>query len=495
MNVQRLFAIRDQQPLVGHIIALLSGAMLPLALAPFDAWPVAIISLAALLFTLDLKHTRTIFLRYYLFSVGMYGVGASWIFVSINVYGGASYLLAGFLVLFFVLSYSLTSLIAALVHVNVSNRLIAFPAIWVFLEWFRSWFLTGFPWLYVGYSHLDSPLAGYAPIWGVFGLSFFTALSAVLLYGLRRNWPINLIILGGIWGGGSFIASQLEWVEPTGQIASVAAVQGNIEQQSKWRRESVGPILKTYVDLTEDAWGADIIVWPEAAITIFRENATLVLQELSNRGKKSGSTLILGIPARDSEGYFQNAAVAVGAGSGAYEKRQLVPFGEYVPLENLLRGLITFFDLPMSHNRAGPDDQEPLIAGDWRLSLSICYEVVYPELVRLTVDSPDLLVTISNDTWFGESIGPKQHLQMARMRAAENGRDMIRVTNNGVTALIDHRGRVQSELALNVPGVLKGEVSIMKGQTPYHQFGQWPVVVLCLIVLVILVGKRYFVRD
>ena len=494
--MQRLFEIRHQQPLVGHIIALLSGAILPLALAPLGIWPVAIVSLTAFLFTLDVKSSRAIVLRYYLFSVGMYGVGVSWIFVSINVYGGASYLLAAFLVLFFVLSYSLTSLVAAFIHVNVSNRLIAFPAIWVFLEWFRSWFLTGFPWLYVGYSHLDSPLAGYAPIWGVFGLSFLTALSAALLVGLRRhNWPIHLIVFGAIWGAGSFVAAKLNWVESTGQVASVAAVQGNIEQHTKWRRESVGPILTTYVDLTEDVWGRDIIVWPEAAITLFRENAAMVLDDLSHRGKETGSTLVLGIPDRDSEGHFLNAAIAVGDGSGAYQKRQLVPFGEYVPFENLLRGLITFFDLPMSHNRAGPDDQEPLLAGDWRLSLSICYEVVYPELVRQTVDLPDLLVTISNDTWFGESIGPKQHLQMARMRAAENGRDMIRATNNGVTALIDYRGRVQSELVPNAPGVLTGELSIMKGETPYHRFGQWPVLAFSLLILATLAGKRYFVRD
>ena len=339
-------------------------------------------------------------------------------------------------------------------------------------------------------------MAGYAPIWGVFGLSFLTALSAALLVGLRRNnWPIHLIVLGAIWGGGSFIAAKLNWVESTGQVASVAAVQGNIAQHTKWRRESVGPILKTYIDLTEDVWGRDIIVWPEAAITIFRENAAMVLQELSKRGKETGSTLLLGIPDRDSEGHFLNAAIAVGAGTGTYQKRQLVPFGEYVPLEDLLRGLITFFDLPMSHNRAGPDNQEPILVGDWRLSLSICYEVVYPELVRQTVELPDLLVTISNDTWFGESIGPKQHLQMARMRAAENGRDMIRATNNGVTALIDHSGRVRSELAPNAPGVLKGEVTIMKGETPYHRFGQWPVVALGLLILVTLAGKRYFARD
>jgi len=175
--------------------------------------------------------------------------------------------------------------------------------------------------------------------------------------------------------------------------------------------------------------------------------------------------------------------VALGKGEGQYIKRRLVPFGEYVPLEGLIRGVIQFFDLPMSRNRPGPWSQPALTAGGLRLSTSICYEVVYPDLVRDTVAEPDLLITVSNDTWFGESIGPWQHLQMARMRALENGRAMARATNNGITALIDHRGRIVSTLPRFEQGILRGELEVRSGRTLFHRFGSYPVLGLSLILV------------
>ncbi|HAK50528.1 MAG TPA: apolipoprotein N-acyltransferase [Gammaproteobacteria bacterium] len=489
--------IRDSRPIVGHSLALLSGALFPLAFSPFDIWWMGIASLVIFLFSLDVDSKRAVAIRYYLFSVGMYGIGVSWIFVSINVYGGASYFLAGILITFFVLSYSLTSLVAVAMHINVSNWLIAFPAIWVMLEWFRSWFLTGFPWLFAGYIHLDSPLSGFIAMLGVLGLGLLTALTAVLLYSLRpERWVVSFLALGVLWGGGAFLAAKVSWVQPTDQTVSVSAVQGNIDQHTKWLRKSVGTILNTYLGLTESEWGRDIIVWPEAAITVTKPDAGPILDELARQGHQTGTTLILGIPDRKEEGGYLNSALAVGNGAGDYQKRRLVPFGEYVPLEEYLRGLITFFDLPMSRNHSGPMSQDPLLAGLLSLSLSICYEVVYPELVRETVEEPDLFVTISNDTWFGNSLGPKQHLQMARMRAAENGRWMIRSTNNGITALIDHQGTVQAQLPSFKAGVLRGEVRVMQGATPYHRFGHWPVVIPCLFfVLVLLVKRRILQRP
>jgi len=477
---------------VGHSLALLSGALFPLAFAPFEIWWVGIASIVVLLFSLDVVSKRAIAIRYYLFAVGMYGVGVSWIFVSINVYGGASYFLAGILITFFVLSYSLTSLVAAAIHIKLPHWLMAFPAIWVLLEWFRSWFLTGFPWLFAGYSHLDSPLYGFIPIFGVFGLSLFTSLTAVLVYSLAsRRWVISSLAIGVLWGGGAFLVTKVSWVWPTDQTVSVSAVQGNIDQHTKWLRQSVGTILNTYLGLTESEWGRDIVVWPEAAITVMRPEAGPILDELARQGRQAGTVLVLGIPDRSEEGSYLNSAIALGNGVGDYQKRRLVPFGEYVPLEEYIRGLISFFDLPMARNQPGPWYQDPLLAGSLSLSLSICYEVVYPELVRETVEMPDLFVTISNDTWFGDSIGPKQHLQMARMRAAENGRWMIRSTNNGITALIDHQGNVRAQLPSFKAGVLRGQALIMQGATPYHQFGHWPVVIPCFVFVLALfvVGK------
>jgi len=417
----------------------------------------------------------------------MFSLGVSWIYVSINVYGGAPVILAGFLVILFVLAWSLNGLLFGFFYTRwikyfPKGQLLVFPALWVFMEWFRGWFLTGFPWLYIGYGHLSSPLAGYAPVVGVLGVSFCVVLSAALIFQFFERRKIGPVIgLLIIWMSG-FALSSVNFVTEQKQI-SVAAVQGNIDQHTKWQRKMVGPILDQYLGLTNDQWGADIIIWPEAAITLFRENALGFLKELDHRGKQSGSTLVLGVPDRDADGSFLNTAVVVGNGQGSYIKRHLVPFGEFVPFENLLRGLISFFDLPMSHNKSGPEDQPTLLADTLKLSLSICYEVAYSELVRSTAELPDLFITISNDTWFGSSIGPSQHLQIAQMRALENGRYMLRATNSGITAVINHRGQITASLPQFEPGVLRSSAGIMTGTTPFHRFGSLPILLLCFVWL------------
>lgn len=491
----RAGVLLDKRPLVGHLIVMIAGALLPLSFAPFNWWPLGIVSLLLLFVCIDRQSLGTTTLRFYLFYTAMYGVGASWIFVSLNVYGGSSTILAGFLVMLLVMSWSLTGLAHGYVYGRFiaevpSGLLLGFPAIWVLSEWVRSWLLTGFPWLFIGYGHLSTPLVGYAPIMGILGVGFTVVLTATLLYQfvLSRKFR-HLALIMAVWLLGFFLY-QYDFVVEQKQI-TVVAVQGNIDQHTKWQRNMVMPILNQYISLTEPEWGADLIVWPEAAITVFRENAGLILEDLDRNGKQSGSTLLLGIPDRDAEGYFLNSAISIGQGTGTYIKRQLVPFGEYVPLENWLRGVINAFDLPMSHNRAGGADQVALTAGGLKLSVSICYEVIYPELVRSTTHLPDLLVTISNDTWFGASIGPAQHLQMAQMRAIENGRYLLRGTNNGITALVNHRGEITDSLPQFEPGVLKAKAGIMKGITPFHQFGQTPIIILCTMLLFAMVLVRF----
>tara|TARA_B100001964_G_scaffold245289_1_gene331284 strand:+ start:2697 stop:4217 length:1521 start_codon:yes stop_codon:yes gene_type:complete len=491
-NLLPVDSLLRKYPLAGHVLAIVGGALVPFSLAPFDWWPLGILSVLLLLASIDGEKTKRIMLRLYLYNLGMFGVGTSWIYVSINVYGGASPALAVSLVALFVLWWSLIGLLHGYVYGKFISHLplglvLGFPALRVLDEWFRSWFLTGFPWLFLGYGHLSSPLLGFAPVAGVFAVSFFVVLTASLLYcSLRHGRPHYLIAVAVIWLSG-YGLSQVDYVSPGDEI-SVVAVQGNIDQHTKWRREKVMPILKAYTDLTEAEWGANLIVWPEAAITLFREDASWFLQQLDKKGKELGTTLVLGIPDRDDEGKFLNTAIAVGDGAGVYHKRRLVPFGEYVPLENWLRGIITFFDLPMSHNSSGELDQPALRAGKLALSLSICYEVVYAELVRSTTASPDLFVTISNDTWFGTSIGPSQHLQMAQMRAVENARYLVRATNNGITALIDHRGVIVKSLPQSEPGVLRGEAAVMVGTTPFHRYGHSPLLIFCLLLLLFLAG-------
>ena len=485
----------SRRDIILDVIALLGGALFSLSLSPLGFWPLAFASPVALYAVTQEGSVRRTILRFYLYNVGLFGVGVSWIFVSINEYGNASVPLSGILVLLFVLAYSLTCVPQAVLYARYFRRrgmfdAASFSGLWVLQEWFRSWFLTGFPWLFVGYGAMGTPLENIAPIAGVFGVSLVVVFVGTSLYVAvaHRSW--QLLIPGLMVFLVSLSASHLSFTRHE-RTVSVSLIQGNIDQHVKWQPQNRRLIFDLYKNASETEWGRDLVVWPEAAITLFREQAVDALVDLDRRAAMSGSALVLGIPDRHESGGFQNTVIVLGEGEGQYVKRRLVPFGEYVPLEDYLRGLITLFNLPMSHNVTGPAKQPPLIAAGNRLSLSICYEVVYPDLVRSSVESPDLLMTVSNDTWFGSSFGPWQHFQMARMRALENGRAMIRATNNGVTALVDYRGVVQARLPQFQAGVLRGEVEVRSGSTPFSQFGSYPVLCFCLL----LIGITYLRRD
>ena len=488
---------------LGHLVAFLSGLLCTLSFSPFDYWQVSYLCVFLLLVVTQTASLKAGTLRYYLFGVGLYASGVSWFFVSIHVHGGASILLATLLVALFALAVALLWALQGYFYLRFLRfmplgLLLAFPAIWVVREWTMSWLFSGFPWLLIGYAQIDTFLVGFAPILGVYGVSALMLVTISAIFFLIS--PASAVMVGrvsstNVGKTGIFVVLTV-WV--SGYLlqgyaftlgdreVSVSAVQGNIDQRTKWTRHMVAPILDTYTDLTSTEWGRELIVWPEAAITLFRQNAFGQIDRLNQTAKESGSSLVLGIPDRDESGGFQNSAISLGQGEGRYVKRHLVPFGEYVPLEDQLRGLITFFDLPMSHNQPGPDSQSPMKAGDLVLSLSICYEVVFGDLVRNTAVDPDVLITISNDTWFGDSIGPWQHLQMVRMRAIENAKYMVRATNNGVTAVIDEKGQVLAVLPQFQSGVLRSDIRVLKGITPYAQLGNVPIlgaawlVVLCL---------------
>ena len=484
-----------KHPFTEDVAALLAGGLYSLAFAPFDFWALGIIAIVLLLVVVSDTTLKRGLIRFYLFSLGMYGIGASWLYVSVHEHGQAPVLLAGTMIALFIMAISLLALVPGYFFLRFSrprssqesglSLVLGFSILWVVREWLYTWFLTGFPWLLAGYGHLDTPLAGYAPFFGILGVSFFVVFSSGLIFtGLTTQQLsyriVAMVGLTSIWLVG-FALSKLELVKAEGPGVSVSVVQGNIDQKVKWQRDMVLPIVRTYLELSRDEWGRELIVWPEAAITILRENAADLLGDLDARGKATGTTLIMGIPDRDDAGNHVNAAIAIGMGQGRYIKRHLVPFGEYMPLEDLLRGLVHFFDLPMSNNRPGAETQLLLQAAELKLAVSICYEIVFPDLVRSNPEVPDLLLTISNDTWFGDSIGPLQHMQMARMRALENGRYLIRGTNNGVTALVDYRGRVINRLPQFEAGVLRGEVRKMTGTTIYNRFGDAAILILLVV--------------
>ena len=494
------------------LLALGCGPLITLSLAPFNLWLFAPLACALLYWLLQQDSTpRQGLLTGWLFGFGLFASGTSWVYVSIHDYGSASPVLAGLLTLLFVAGLALFQALHGWLWVRFLRGqpqqlrdALAFAALWVVSDAFRGWFLTGFPWLYSGYSQLDGPLAALAALGGVWLISFVLALTGAVLMQLsgstlpRPQRAGRLALLMLIWLTGFSLKDQ-PWTQATGQPLSVAVVQGNIEQNLKWDPEQIGAQLDLYREMSLNAPAADLLVWPETAVPLFRDTAERWLDFMHQRAHERGSALLTGIPVRhtldDGQKRYYNGVTVLGAGSGEYLKQKLVPFGEYVPLQDWLRGLIEFFNLPMSDFARGPSGQPPLQAQGYRVAPYICYEVVYPEFARELAARSDILLTISNDSWFGRSIGPLQHLQMAQMRALEAGRWMIRGTNNGISVLIDPFGRITADIPQFEQAVLHGQVTPMQGLTPYLRFGSWPLVILCSLVLALSFYRTREVRG
>ena len=494
------------------LLGFIAGAIYPLAFAPFHFWPLTFASVAALFWLLSRAQVWMPLIAW-VFGLGKYAVGVSWIYVSIHEYGGASPLLAGFMVAVFVAFMALFCLpigwflgnLKASNH-NISNSALAtgFVATWVLMEWMLTWFLTGFPWLFAGYSMLGTPLQGYAPVIGTLGVSLVVVtmtVAAMLSVDQTQSWKIRLGMAGGVLAlaglGVSFDAQV--WTKVTGRYEA-ALVQGNIDQTIKWDADQRLTNVRKHMQLSEEHWDADVLIWPEFALTLYGQDAVAVTDLLNRRGEASQTNVVVGMPDvhwQDQERYqVFNSAQGFGQASGKFAKHHLVPFGDYVPLQNYLRGLIGFFDLPMSNASRGARQQANImltLSGQDQIievASGICYEIAYGDFLRRQAETSGLLLTISNDTWFGGSIGPHQHMQIAQMRALENGRWLLRATNNGVTGIVNHRGEITAELPQFEASVLRGEIEVMKGRTPYSKIGDIPALFLLTVLLVITIRRR-----
>ncbi|WP_148863454.1 apolipoprotein N-acyltransferase [Marinobacter fonticola] len=479
---------------------IIGGGLQTLTFSPFElTWLGPLSVLLVLLAAMPLPASK-LFRAGWLFGLGLFGSGASWVYISISQYGNTSAPLAVLLTAIFVAGLALFPAITfwgwgKLAGEGAVRRLILFPAAWIIGDWLRSWLLTGFPWLYLGTAQVDGPLASLAPMMGVHGVTLLVVATGAALYALidliRRRQTIPAVTVAGItllpWALGPLLHS-VSWTERADKPITIAAMQGNIPQQIKWDPEFLEQQIATYIKMTAADWNRDLILWPETAIPITQDQAGPLIDSLAQR-LGPDSTLITGIPwygfSDALEDFtFRNSIMAIGAGQGMYHKQKLVPFGEYVPLQQYLRGLIGFFDLPMSSFSRGPSDQSPLTAGPYQTMPFICYEIAYPDFVARNAWNTDWLITISNDGWFGHSIGPLQHLQIARMRALETGRFVLRGTNNGVTAIIDDKGQITERIAQFERDVMRGEIYPVTGATPYMATGSWPALILALILIV-----------
>lgn len=479
------------------MIAGLAGACATLAFSPFNLWPVLIpifIATFSLMRSLTPKQAAW---RGGWFGIGFYGTGVSWIYVSIHHFGSAPPSLAFALTALFVMALTLVftapqfALYRWLCHRTGSDdhwaQVLLFSATWVLFEWVRGELLTGFPWIYVGYALIDTPMAGWAPISGVLGLSLlvvlFSSSLAQYLYNRKDRSVLTIVVVATCLSLIAIPLQSIQWTKKSDEsVLSFAAIQGNSAQDLKWTPGHLDEVIERYLSMTQPFWDRDLILWPENAIPTLYQNVSSLMEQLNAKSQSTDTSLVLGIPWYEKERFY-NSTVSLGTGEGHYFKQKLVPFGEYVPFESVLRNLIAFFNLPMSSFSRGSENQPPLQVAGHPVATYICYEAVYPDFSAALARNTGFLITISNDTWFGTSIGPFQHFQMTRMRSLETGRYLIRGTNDGITALINNKGEVVSSIPQYQAGVLTGELPIMSGETPFMRWGSWPVLILCLLCL------------
>ena len=480
------------------VAALAAGALSVAGFAPLAAFPLPFATLAGLLFLWRSAATPRVAFRIgFAFGAGLFGAGVSWVYVSLHDFGTMPAPLAAIGAFAFCAILALYPAaagwsLARLQLGPLAAALLAFPALWTLFEWLRGWIFTGVPWLAVGYSQADSPLAGFAPVVGVYGVSFAVALCAGLL-GVVVSGSGKARIAGGValvfaFGLGQLL-KQIAWTSPQGAPFQVALLQGNIPQDLKFRADRYAATLATYKRLIE-ASRAQLIVLPETAIPRFLDAVDpFYLQDIERAAASRRADLLIGVPIRDPDGRYFNSLVSVGVSPAQrYDKSHLVPFGEFVPWG--LSWMVRTLAVPLSDFSRGPENPKPLALGGQLVAPNICWEDAFGEEIIRQLPQATLLVNVSNVAWFGDSLAPSQHLQISRMRALETGRTMLRATNTGVTAIIDPRGNVVARLPQFTEGVLSGEVQGYGGASPYVRFGNYPIVLACLALVAALVLRR-----
>ena len=493
--------------LTGDGLALFAGALTVLAFAPFNLYPFAIITPAALFWLLDGVSVGRAWWRGFLFGLSEFACGVYWLYISIHVIASAPLWLTFLIMAALMVFMAVYSALACALGVWLMPRaglwrwIVTLPALWTLLEWLRGWLLTGFPWLSLGYSQIGSFLKGYAPVLGVYGVTLAVMLSAGLMLSVLapkvnlRSRLVSLSILAVLWIVGGVLAS-VSWTHPSGKPLRVSLMQGNIPSTIKWDPQSFQPTLDLYRKMTEEHWNSRLIVWPESAVPDYADEVwDDFLEPLEKEARAHGAELFIGVPTEDpATGAAYNSVISLGGHDGVYSKRHLVPLSEYFPLPTWARRWLQSMNLPYSSFTPGAPNQPLLQVAGYTVGTSICYEDAYGNEIMRALPQAAFLVNVSDDGWFGDSIALPQHLEIARMRALEAGRYLLRDTNTGITAVIGPRGRIHESLPAEVRGVLTAEFTPYAGSTPYSRLGNPAIVVLASLLLAAGWGVRFWPR-
>lgn len=480
------------------------GALCIFSYAPFYIYPLNIVALAGLFYLiLQTNTSRQAVKIAYCFGLGFFGVGVSWVYVSLHDFGGMPFWMAipftalfcGFLALF----HGATAWMAS----RFDLRVLSLPVCWVLGEWIRSWIFTGFPWLLIGYAHIPaSPLANLAPITGVYGISLLSALisTALAYYFLpqyrqhRHKLVLGFVI---VWVSSS-VLHVIHWTQPTGKPIAIALLQGNVPQELKWAPEAANDIMKRYLHMAKET-KAELIVMPESAMPMVWEDLPAdTLKSLDQLSTSRGVDIVYGVIEAPSmihhklEDTYYNSMVSVNAGvRQLYRKVHLVPFGEFIPMKRWIDFIYRdWLNMPLSDISRGEPSQPPMKLAGIRVGMNICYEDAFGEEIIQSLPEANLLVNASNMAWFGDSWAADQHLQMSQARALETGRVMLRATNTGATAVIQPDGEITAKLAYHQAGILEADVQPYAGSTPYSRTGNFPVIGVLFALIAYLLWRR-----
>jgi apolipoprotein N-acyltransferase len=498
---------KPRTTLLPMLLAALVGASSVFSFAPFGWWPVAILALAFLFYQVGMDTSiRRSSLIGWAFGFGWSVAGMHWLYITMNRFGhipgpmavAAVCLLGLYMGLFSAFATGISTWLRRRMTLPVkSYLLLILPCAWGISEWMRGWVMTGFPWVASGYAHNNSPLAGYAPLIGVYGVGVLVALCASCIAMLTQTWrKLGAGVLAATMAAG-FALGQVAWTAPQGAPITVRLAQGNVPQQDKFDPEQVAVALEMYRNMVL-AGRADLIALPETAITRLPENLPPdYLASLEQHAAATGSHLLYGIPISDGPNMYANSVKGFSPTGQAYrfDKQHLVPFGEFVPAG--FRWFVDMMRIPLGDMTRGAQVQAPFAVKDQLVLPNICYEDVFGEEIALQLRSAPrpatILLNVSNLAWFGESVAIPQHLQISQMRAIETGRPMLRATNSGATAHIDGRGKVVAALPNYTHGTLASTVQGMGGMTPFIRFGNYTMLVLAALALIAawFSGRKY----
>ena len=475
----------------------LLGAICVLGFAPFYFYPASILSLMGLFYFWHQDYTpKQAAFSGFIYGLGLFGIGIYWIYISLHDFGNMPMLMAGLATFLLCAFMALFPALVGWLSVKFSNikslqMLVAVPVFWALADWTRSWIFTGFPWLTIGYSQVPhSPLAGYMPIIGVYGISMITVFIASLIgfwlakkpaSGIWQGASISAILLIGIAGSALKL---VEWTTPAGRPISVSLLQGNIAQDIKWAPETAMHTLNLYLSMAE-ASSAKLIIMPETAMPILSSELPVALKtRLKQHAKKNNGAVMLGLIERENGEYFNSMLSINGAESSVYRKSHLVPFGEFIPLKSAIGWVYRdWLNMPLSDISRGSIHQQPMeIAGE-KIAVNICYEDVFGEEIIRQLPQATLLVNASNDAWYGQSYAAHQHMQFSQARALETGRTVLRATNTGATAMIDPHGNVLAHAPHFTTTTLNVTAQGYSGSTPYVRWGNWLFLIICFIAL------------